>query len=236
MKNKIAISVNDICLSYKIKASLFRSEYRPALKKVSFDVQKGETLGIIGRNGSGKSTLLRVLAGIYQPDSGTISTNVSSIALMTLQLGFDSVLNGRDNAVFGGMLMGFNRSEVESRIEIIHEFSGLGDSFFAPVRTYSSGMASRLSFSVALNMSPDVMLLDEVLAVGDEEFRNKAHSAMTAKITSDQTTILVSHSAEDIERLCDRAILLDAGEFVLSGSPREVIDAYRSLIVSENQW
>ena len=230
MKKEIAISVSDVSLTYKIKTTLFRSELRDALKNVSFDVRKGETLGIIGCNGSGKSTLLRVLAGIYQPDSGSISSNASSVALMALSLGFDSSLNGRDNAIFGGMLMGFARSEVESRLEQIQDFSGLGDSFFAPVRTYSSGMASRLSFSVALNMSPDVMLLDEILAVGDEQFRDKAYSAMTAKITSNQTTILVSHSASDIEMLCDRAILLNAGELIVSGEPSEVIGAYRALV------
>ena len=224
------LEVRQASLSYRRRLGLFRRDVKPALLDVSFDVQRGETLGVIGRNGSGKSTLLRVLAGIYPPDSGSINSQASSVALMTLMLGFDPVLSGRDNALFGGMLLGFSRMEVLGQIDSMKEFSGLGADFEKPVGGYSSGMASRLSFSVAINLAPDVMLIDEVLAVGDESFRKKAYAAMSDKITSDQTAVFVSHSAVEIERLCDRVILLDGGQLLNCGDPAPMIAEYRKLI------
>lgn len=222
-----AITVSDLSLTYRVRRSLFGYDRVPALKGISFHLERGEALGIIGRNGSGKSTLLRALAGIYTPDAGSVVPHVRSIALMTLSLGFDPVLTGRKNAIFGAMLLGASRSDAEASLEGIKEFSGLGGAFDSPVKSYSSGMLSRLAFSVAINLSPDVMLLDEVLAVGDEEFRDKAYSAMTGKIQSDQTTVLVSHSAEEIQRLCTRAILLEAGEIVDVGEPSVIVEKYR---------
>ena len=171
-----------------------------------------------------------MLAGIYPPDSGTIQTHADSIALMTLMLGFDPVLSGRDNALFGGMLLGFSRRVVVDQLEAIREFSGLGDDFEKPVGGYSSGMVARLSFSVAINLSPDVMLVDEVLAVGDESFRRRAYQAMTEKISSRQTTVFVSHSALEIERLCDRVILLEGGEIIDIGEAADMISEYRKLL------
>jgi lipopolysaccharide transport system ATP-binding protein len=227
MSRSIVIDVQNLGLTYRVRRSLFTSTKVLALSNLSFEVRKGETLGVLGRNGAGKSTLLRVLAGIFTPDQGAITVNAQSISLMTLQLGFDPALSGRENAIFGGMLLGFSRREVEQRIEEIRDFSGLLDAFNEPVKSYSSGMVSRLSFSVAINLSPDVMLLDEVLAVGDEEFRDKAYNAMLDKISSDQTTVLVSHSMPELERLCDRAILLDKGQLIHQGDPIEVIEKYR---------
>lgn len=229
MNSDKLISVNDISLTYRLRKSLFRSVEVNALSGVSFDVYKGETLGIIGRNGSGKSTLLRVLAGIYQADSGSLTTQTNSITLMTLSLGFDPTLTGRANAIFGGMLLGFSRREVVDELERIRDFSGLTDAFEIPVKSYSSGMLSRLAFSVAINLAPDIMLLDEVLSVGDEEFRDRAYEAMLDKIRSTQTTILVSHSAEEIEKLCDRVLLLDEGVLVACGNASQVLSEYRKL-------
>lgn len=224
------LSVESLSLTYRVRQGLFSSSKVPALKDLNFSIQEGETLGVVGRNGSGKSTLLRVLAGIYRPDAGKITSSADSVALMTLTLGMDPALSGRDNALFGGMLLGFSRHEVLLQVDAIKDFSGLGDSFEAPVKSYSSGMVARLSFAVAINLSPDVMLLDEVLAVGDEAFRKQAYDAMLSKIKSDQTTVFVSHSAAEIERLCDRALLLDQGELLYSGSPEAVISEYRKLL------
>ena len=230
MSGSPLIRLNNVSLTYKVRQSLFSSFGVPALRNVSFEVTAGETLGIIGRNGCGKSTLLRVIAGIFQPDGGSVQSTAESISLMTLSLGLDPVLSGKDNAIFGGMLLGFPLAEVRERLDDIRSFSGLGEAFDQPVKSYSSGMVSRLSFAVAINMSPDVMLLDEVLAVGDEEFRTKAYSAMTGKIQSEQTTVFVSHSAAEIERLCDRVILLEAGQIVDIGSPAPIIAEYRKLL------
>ena len=224
-----AISIRDVGLTYRVRQSLFTSTRIRALSNLTFDVRKGETLGVLGRNGAGKSTLLRVLAGIFDPDEGKILFNEDSISLMTLQLGFDPILSGRENAIFGGMLLGSGRKEVEERLALIQEFSGLEQAFDEPVKSYSSGMVSRLSFSVAINLSPDVMLLDEVLAVGDAEFRDRAYKAMLDKIRSEQTTVIVSHSTTEIGTLCDRVILLDRGQIISQGKPDEVIAAYRTL-------
>ena len=226
------LEVNNVSLSYRARRGLFRREVKAALSDVSFDLYQGETLGIIGRNGSGKSTLLRILAGIYPPDEGSINSRAGSIALMTLMLGFDPVLTGRDNALFGGMLLGFSRSEVLEQINSIKEFSGLGVDFEKPVNGYSSGMVSRLSFSVAINLAPDIMLIDEVLAVGDEAFKKKAYNAMSSKITSGQTTGFVSHSAADVVRLCDRVVLLDGGRVLDMGDPKPIIAEYRKLMAA----
>ena len=224
------ISLQDVSLTYKVRKSLFSSFGVPALHDISFEVIAGETLGIIGRNGCGKSTILRVLAGIFEPDRGSVISTAESVSLMTLSLGLDPVLSGKENAIFGGMLLGFPLAEVRNRLEDIRAFSGLGDAFEQPVKSYSSGMVSRLSFAVAINMSPAVMLLDEILSVGDEEFRAKAYSAMTSKIQSDQTTVFVSHSAAEIERLCSRVILLEAGRIVDIGPPAPIIAEYRKLL------
>lgn len=224
------IDVTELTLSYQVRSGIFASDKIKALDGLSFSVFEGETLGIIGRNGSGKSTLLRVLAGIYPPDDGKIISRAKSMSLMTLMLGFDPVLSGRDNALFGGMLLGFSKSQVYDQIEAIKHFSGLDQNFEKAVGSYSSGMVSRLSFSIAINLSPDVMLVDEVLAVGDEAFRGKAYTAMSDKISSNQTTIFVSHSALEIERLCDRVLLLEQGRLVAEGEPAAIIKEYRALL------
>lgn len=234
--NDIIIDAEALSLSYTVRRSgLFRSLKIPALQDVSFKVMRGETLGIVGPNGSGKSTLLKVLAGIFRPESGRIVTTANSISLMTLNLGIDPLLSGRDNAIFGGMLLGFSYRAVAARLEEIKQFSGLGEKFDQPMKSYSSGMSARLKFSVAINLSPDVMLLDEALAVGDRAFRARAYAAITSKIESDQTVILVSHSENEIAKLCDRVLLLDAGRILCEGLTEPVLEQYSQLMAEKSE-
>ena len=205
----ILISLRDISICYKRRGGLFRkSASFQALDGVSLDIRRGETLGIIGRNGAGKSTLLRVIAGIIKPDGGSVVNHGASVSLLALQVGFDVNLSGRDNAIFSGMLLGYSKQQVEEHLEKITEFSELGAFMAEPVKTYSTGMRARLGFSVAMHMNPDVLLLDEVLSVGDAAFKKKAEKEMLKKIYSDQTVVLVSHSESQMNRLCDRVISL----------------------------
>jgi lipopolysaccharide transport system ATP-binding protein len=225
MKNAL-ISLKSIGVRYRKRRSFFRHEYFEALKDISFEVYSGETLGIIGRNGAGKSTLLRILAGIYKPDKGFINRNTQKVSLLSLQLGFDPELSGRDNAIFSGMLLGFPRKVVENNLKNISEFSELGDFFDESVKTYSAGMRARLGFSVAHFLTPDVLLIDEVLGVGDAKFRQKAETAMIEKLRSEQTVVLVSHAAQQVRRLCSRVIWIEAGKVRLQGEPHRVVSAY----------
>lgn len=198
------------------------------LKDVSFTLEQGETLGIIGRNAAGKSTLLRLLAGILTHDRGAFVNHGYSTALLSLQTGFVPYLTGRQNAILSGILLGLRRREVEARMEAIIEFSELGDFIDEPLSSYSSGMRARLGFSVAYQVEPDILLIDEVLGVGDEAFQAKSSAAMHERIRSDKTIVLVSHSAETIRALCDRAVWLEAGETRAVGAVAEVIDLYHA--------
>jgi lipopolysaccharide transport system ATP-binding protein len=197
-----------------------------ALKDVSFDLYHGETLAVIGRNGAGKSTLLRVLAGIISPDRGQVQGNGCSISLLSLRVGFIPHLTGRENAVLSGMLMGLRRREVEKRMDAIVEFSELGSFIDQPVRTYSAGMNARLGFSVAFQSDSDILLIDEVLGVGDVEFRKKSTAALREKIKSDKTVVLVSHTPQTVKELCDRAVWIDGGVTRVEGSRDEVLQQY----------
>jgi len=205
----VLISLRDISVRYKRRGGLFRkSTSFQALDGVNLDIHRGETLGVIGRNGAGKSTLLRVIAGIIKPDAGTIVNYGASVSLLALQVGFDVNLSGRDNAIFSGMLLGYSKQQVGIHLEKIAEFSELGAFMAEPVKTYSTGMRARLGFSVAMYMTPEVLLLDEVLSVGDAAFRQKAEKEMLKKIYSNQTVVLVSHSEGQVKRICDRVIEL----------------------------
>lgn len=221
------ISLQDVAVRYKRSGNIFkRRSYFEALKSISLDIYPGETLGILGQNGSGKSTLLRVISGIIRPDRGKVINRNTSVSLLALHAGFDPNLSGRDNAVLGGILRGFSRCEVEEMLEEIQEYSELGDFFYEPVRTYSSGMSARLGFSISTIISPDVLLIDEVLSVGDKHFRDKAERTMISKIQSQQTVVLVTHSHEQITRLCDRAVLIEDGVSYASGDPYDVLEVY----------
>jgi lipopolysaccharide transport system ATP-binding protein len=224
---KPVITLQDVAVRYKRSGNLFRKKsYFDALKSVTMDIYPGETLGIIGRNGSGKSTLLRIISGVIRPDRGKLINHGASVSLLALQAGFDPNLNGWDNAILSGMLQGYSRREVEERLDEIHKYSELEYFFFEPVRTYSTGMRARLGFSITTIMSPDVLLVDEVLSVGDQHFKQKAERTMVEKIQSQQTIVLVSHSHQQIVRLCDRAVLIDEGVSFASGDPHEVLSIY----------
>ena len=168
----------------------------------------------------------RIISGLIQPDQGEVINRGVSVSLLALQAGFDPNLNGRDNAILSAMLQGHSRKKVQTRLDEIHEYSELGDFFFEPVRTYSAGMRSRLGFSIATIISPDVLLVDEVLTVGDQHFKEKAERTMVAKTQSQQTVVLVSHSHHQIARLCDRAVLIDEGFSFASGAPKEILSIY----------
>lgn len=226
--------MSNLGISYRKRLSLRRSERHVVLSDVSFDLVRGETLGIIGRNGVGKSTLLRVLAGILKPNWGEITWQTHTVSLLSLNLGLDPNLNGMDNAILSGLLLGFNRKEAEQSLAGIVEFSELGDAMHEPVRTYSSGMNARLGFSIAIHLQPDVLLIDEILGVGDVEFQKKSSAALKQKINSDQTVVLVSHNAEQINVLCDRVVWIENGRVMATGRTEDVLKQYEECILGVN--
>ncbi len=198
-----------------------------AVHDVSFNLYRGETLGVIGRNGSGKSTLLKLLAGIFRPNRGELINRGGQAALLSLQIGFLPGLSGRENAILSGMLLGLHKRQVKERLEAIKEFSELGEFFEQPVQTYSSGMSARLGFSVAFQLDPDILLIDEVLGVGDDHFRAKSTAVMREKIRSNKTIVLVSHSEPTIRQLCDRAVWIEDGVTQAEGATDEVLREYQ---------
>jgi lipopolysaccharide transport system ATP-binding protein len=197
-----------------------------ALDDVSVSLRRGERLGVIGRNGAGKSTLLRVIAGILQPDRGSVRRAPVSCQLLSLALGFTPHLSGRDNAILSGLMLGLRRAEIMARLPAIREFCELGDFFEQPIAAYSSGMVMRLAFSVAIQVEPDVLLIDEVLAVGDTEFREKSGNALRGRMREGHTVVLVSHDEEQIASLCDRVLWIEHGKSVLEGARDTVFEAY----------
>jgi ABC-type polysaccharide/polyol phosphate transport system ATPase subunit len=205
-----------------------------ALKGVSFDVPAGRTLGIIGRNGSGKSTMLKLIAGIGKPTSGSISVNGRVSALIELGAGFHPEISGRENVFINGMMLGLSRRDIAKRFDEIVRFAELEDFIEAPVKTYSSGMYMRLGFAVATSVDPDVLLVDEVLAVGDESFTRKCLDALADLKRRGRTVVLVTHSLDLVTRFCDDALWLDAGEMRLQGDPKRVIDAYLTAVAGED--
>jgi len=230
---KPIISLQDVAVHYKRSGNVFRKKsYYEALKSVTLDIYPGETLGILGRNGSGKSTLLRLISGIIQPDHGKVINHGVSVSLLALQAGFDPNLNGHDNAILGGMLQGHSRKKVERHLDEIHEYSELGDFFYEPVRTYSAGMRARLGFSITIMITSDVLLIDEALSAGDQHFKDKAEQTMITKLQSQQTVVFVSHSHNQIARLCDRAVLIDEGISWISGEPNRVLEIYEERLKS----
>ncbi len=197
-----------------------------ALDDVSVRLRRGERLGVIGRNGAGKSTLLRVIAGVLQPDRGRVRRAPVSCQLLSLALGFVPHLSGRDNAILSGLLLGLRRSEIVARLAAIRDFCELGDFFEQPIAAYSSGMVMRLAFSVAIQVEPDVLLIDEVLAVGDAEFQEKSGAALRERMGEGHTVVLVSHDEAQIAALCDRVLWIEHGKSVLEGERDAVFAAY----------
>jgi lipopolysaccharide transport system ATP-binding protein len=220
------IEVKNVDLSYRSKGSLINKRSHQVFKGLSFDLYRGETLGVIGGNGAGKSTLLKLLAGIYRPDAGSILNHSKRTSLLSLNAGFDVYLNGHDNALISGMLMGYSKASVQEVMPLIEAYSELKDFFYQPIRSYSSGMKARLGFAIAAYLKPEVLLVDEVLGVGDQDFKKKAKKTMRELIKSDQTVVLVSHSLRDLRDLSDRVLWVDGGRVKRIGAPLEVMSAY----------
>lgn len=202
------------------------AEVVQALKDVTFSVERGQCFGVVGANGSGKSTLLKLIAGTAKPTTGTIDVQGRVSALLELGAGFHPDFTGRENAYLNGSLLGLSRKDTEAAMPKIESFAQLGRFFDAPIKTYSSGMAARLGFSVAVHVDPDVLLVDEVLAVGDEYFQHKCYAKIAEFRGAGKTIVLVSHDIGLIQRLCDRAIWLDQGRVAASGTVRDVATAY----------
>ncbi len=226
------LSLQHVGLYYSRRLRFLRRSRFWALKDISFDLHAGETLGVIGKNGVGKSTLLRVLAGIIAPDTGKIMVHRPGlrISLISLQAGFVPYLTGRENAILSGMLLGATKKEICGRMDDIVAFSELNGFFDEPVNTYSTGMRARLGFSVAYHVEPDVILLDEVLGVGDEAFRQKSTDAMKKRIQSDKTVVMVSHSAPLLKEMCDRLVWIEDGKTHAQGPVPDVLEDYQKSI------
>jgi len=201
-----------------------------ALQGIDLKIREGETVAFIGENGSGKSTLLKLLGGIYTPDEGEIVTQGKISTLLELGVGFHPDLTGEENIYLNGAMLGFDRAEMQEKFDAIVSFSEIGDFIYSPIRTYSSGMLMRLGFSVAMCVNPDILLIDEVLAVGDEAFQNKCFERLETFKTSGKTIILVSHGLDTVQRFCGRAILLHGGRVVCDDVPEKTIEAYHTLL------
>lgn len=241
----IAIAAHGLAKSYhiydkpldRIKQGFWHGEkqfYREfqALKDVSFSIARGETVGIVGRNGSGKSTLLQLICGTLAPSQGEIAIRGRVAALLELGAGFNPEFTGKENVFLNAAIMGMSDDEIRSRFDRIAAFADIGSFMNQPVRTYSSGMYVRLAFATAINVDPDILVIDEALSVGDEAFQRKCFSRIQEIKHNGGTILFVSHAASAVVELCDRAILLDAGEILLSGEPKRVIAQYHRLIYS----
>ena len=198
-----------------------------ALKDVSFDVRKGEVLGIIGHNGAGKSTLLKVISGILKPTEGTLQVNGTIVPMLELGSGFDFELSGRENIFLNGAILGYSEKFLQDKYDEIVAFSELGEFIEAPLRSYSSGMVMRLAFSIATVVNPDILIVDEILAVGDAAFPEKSKKRMLELMGGGTTVLFVSHSLEQIREMCDRVLWLDHGRMRLCGDAQSVCDAYQ---------
>ena len=203
-----------------------KEDSRTVLKNINLNIKKGETVALIGTNGSGKSTLLKLMTKIIYPTKGSLITNGKLTSLLELGAGFHPDFTGRENIYFNASIFGLTKEEIERRVDEIIEFSELGDFIDSPVRTYSSGMYMRLAFSVAINVDADILLIDEILAVGDQHFQDKCFAKLTELKESDKTIVIVTHSLEQVRKLCTRAIWIYEGEVRLDGKPDKVVDEY----------
>jgi len=222
------MELTSVGVAYPRGRSVFPSRRTPfwALQDISMQVFAGETVGIIGRNGAGKSTLLRLLAGIIAPDRGDYRNLSRGTSLLSLQLGFIPHLSGRENVRLSGLLQGLSRKEIGDRIESIIEFAEIEEFIDEPIASYSSGMRTRLGFSTAIHVDPEILLIDEVLGVGDAAFQKKSKAAMKERIKSDRTVVLVSHSVGTIKELCDRAVWIVRGRVRQQGDVTSTVDSY----------
>lgn len=238
-----AIEVENLCISYKglksysIKKQFFTKKNKSkevfeAVKNVSFQLKKGEILGIIGKNGSGKSTMLRAIAGIFSPNSGSIELHGNSVSLLAIGVGFQRELTGRENVILSGMLLGFTEKQIQDKMDEIIEFSELGQFIDAPVRTYSSGMYSKLAFSITAILETDIILIDEVLSVGDIKFKKKSYKKMKSLIMDEnRTVVIVSHDRKAISDLCDKVLWIHEGQMMMYDETKKVLTAYEEFMM-----
>ena len=218
--------------SLKLSRKIKYQEYF-ALDNVSFDVGKGETVGIIGVNGAGKSTLLKIVTGVLTASSGTVEVNGRIAALLELGAGFNMEYTGLENIYLNGTLMGYTRNRMEKKVEGIVNFAGIGEFINQPVKTYSSGMFARLAFAVAINVEPDVLIVDEALSVGDIYFQSKCFEKMNEIKEKGTTILLVTHDLSSVVKYCDRAVLLNKGRMIKEGKPKKIVDIYKKILVNQ---
>ncbi|WP_313916710.1 ABC transporter ATP-binding protein [Tahibacter sp.] len=244
MSSEVAIRVENVAKSFaiyerpyhRLLQQLFPNARRGwhrefhALRDVSFEVRRGDTVGIVGRNGSGKSTLLQLICGTMSPTSGRIEVNGRIAALLELGAGFNPEFTGRENVFLNGTVLGLSRDDIEGRFDAIAAFADIGDFIEQPVKSYSSGMYVRLAFAVAINVTPDILVVDEALSVGDEAFQRKCFARIQRMRDDGATVLFVSHGAGTVLELCNRAILLDRGDCLADGAPRQVISRYQQLL------
>ncbi len=246
MDKDVAIKVTDLTKMYKLynknsdrlKDALGLMKGKGytehlALNHVNLEVKKGETIGIIGTNGSGKSTILKIITGVLSPTSGTVEVNGHISALLELGAGFNMEYNGIDNIYLNGMMIGFSEEEINKRLDAILEFADIGDYVYQPVKTYSSGMFVRLAFAVAINIDPEILIVDEALSVGDVFFQAKCYHKFEEFKEQGKTILFVSHDLSTISRYCDRAILLNKGVVLGDGTPKKMIDIYKQVLVGQ---
>lgn len=236
---KYAITVKDLRISYRtikkfsLRKVLFKPksskvEYFEAVKGISFNIEQGKIVGIIGKNGSGKSTTLNAIAGIFSPDSGTIDLHGNAVSLLSIGVGFQKKLTGYENIFLSGMLLGFTEEQIKEKIDEIIKFSELGKFIHKPVGTYSSGMHSKLAFSITAILETPIILIDEVFSVGDIKFKEKSYNKMKELISKeDRTVVIVSHSMNTLKELCDEVIWINDGVIIDQGKPEDIIPKYQ---------
>ena len=217
--------------AFGLKKHNYKEHY--ALNGVDIDIKKGETIGIIGTNGSGKSTMLKIITGVLNPTEGIVSVNGRISALLELGAGFNMEYNGLENVYLNGTMMGFSRKEIDKRLDDILSFADIGDYIYQPVKTYSSGMFVRLAFAVAINIDPEILIVDEALSVGDVFFQSKCYHKFEEFKAAGKTILFVSHDLSSIAKYCDRVVVLNKGDKLAEGGPKEMIDLYKQVLVGQ---
>jgi lipopolysaccharide transport system ATP-binding protein len=226
MNPKKLVSLNNVGVKFRYEWKIGRSKFHQAVSGINLDIAAGEKLGVVGRNGAGKSTLMRVLAGIIGPDQGQVSYHTSRTLLLSLQVGFQKHLTGRENAMLSGLYQGISKQDLQALMPSIQEYSELGEHFDRPLGTYSMGMKSRLGIATALNCHPELLILDEVFAVGDRIFKQKSRASLLEKINSDISVVIASHDNDLMIELCDRVLWLMDGKIEALGPSQEVLARY----------
>lgn len=242
------IEVNDVSMQFTLNKDKITSlkefavklvkgklefEKFQALKNISFDVYKGEVVGLIGHNGAGKSTLLKIISGIMKPTTGSVSVNGNIVPMLELGSGFDMDMTGRENIYLNGTIMGYSKKYLDTKFDEIVEFSGLEEFLDVPLRNYSSGMIARLAFSIATLVNPEILIVDEILSVGDFEFQRKSFNKMNELLTGGATVLLVNHNVDVIKKMCNRVVWMEHGEVKMIGTPEDVCDKYLASISGE---